>query len=107
MRFLKWTIGSKLWFLMFLTVLLTVSMQYLNYQSTVSLSTRVRDLGRHQLPNVRVMTLADMMHDGIRASVYSGIVTQIRKANSDDYAEARKEFAEYSENIQKYIKSLQ
>jgi methyl-accepting chemotaxis protein len=59
-----------------------------------------------QLPAVRNMTLADMMHDGLRAVVLEAKLGAMEK-NSEQIADAQKEFTEMSGNFKEYMQNLE
>jgi methyl-accepting chemotaxis protein len=70
-----------------------------------SLTSGVEDLALVQLPAVRNMTLADMMHDGMLACVYRGLYA----ARTDDGPAARAaltETREFAQNFRGYVAAI-
>ena len=66
MSFKNWTVGKKLWFLAAMSFLILATAEIFNNYNTHKLSTKLNEVAHTQLPSVRNMTLADMMHDGLR-----------------------------------------
>jgi methyl-accepting chemotaxis protein len=100
-----WTIGKKLWVLAIFNATVLCIVGGLAVKTTMDLSARVKNLGEVQLPVVRSMTMADMMHDGLRAVVYRAIIAHQRH-NAEDLEESAKEYAEFSANIRKYLDAI-
>jgi methyl-accepting chemotaxis protein len=101
----NWTIGRKLWLLSFLfifTIVVVASVSAWNLLRVVGYLDRVVD---DQLPAVRNMTLADMMHDGIRANVFHAIITSGSK-DPQKLKEVKDEAAEFATNIKEYLGNL-
>lgn len=92
----KMTIETKLRLLMLFLVLTLVSFSILSFWSSHKFVDQINDLGEVQLPGVSNISLADMMHDGIRANVNHAIL--IAKTNDP---EERKEVKE--ESVQSHI----
>lgn len=91
-------VGRLLWILTLMSALVLISVEVFNSMTIRKLTSHLTDVGRTQLPAVRAMTLADMMHDGLRAVVYRSIIA----SQTNDQAElevAFKEYQEFSENI--------
>lgn len=76
------------------------------YRGISDLNTRVHDLGEVQMKVMRNITLADMMHDGLRAIVYKAI---LGSQNNDAtlVKEAREEVKEFSENFKIYLSEVE
>lgn len=99
------TIGKKLWLttgVLFLIILIT---GMASYNSTRKLVEDIRRLGGTELPAVRSMTLADMMHDGIRAVIFHSIIVSASK-NQEDMKEVVDEFDEFSKNIREHLEAI-
>lgn len=105
MGFNNWTVAKKLWLLSILTTIVLCSVQAFNMFTIRELSSRLLDIGLTQLPVVRSMTLADMMHDGLRAVVYRSLIASINQ-NGVELEEATQEYAEFSEAIEKDLQDI-
>lgn len=101
----KWTVGKKLWLLASLSLGVLVMIVFLNNRTIRDLSGELNNIGRTQLPAVRAVTLADMMHDGLRAVVYRAIITAQTK-DAEAFVETKKEYAEFSKEIREHLQSL-
>ena len=77
----------------------------LGYVVKRNLATDMHNLGYVQLVAVRNMTLADMMHDSLRAVVYRAIVAK-QNGQAEDLEEAKIELKEISSNLNEYIGAL-
>lgn len=106
MYFKNWSVTRRLWILsavMIFNVLVAGGIQwYGNYalrSSLVSISER-------DLPGIRLMTLVDMMHDGIRAAVFKALYFHSKGVESEVLA-AKKELDEFSKNMREYIGGLE
>lgn len=106
MSFKNWTVGKKLWFLATMSFLILATAEIFNNYNTHKLSTKLNEVAHTQLPSVRNMTLADMMHDGIRATVFRAILA-MKDENKQELVEAEKEYKEFSENIVKYLNNIE
>ncbi len=78
---------------------------YAAYKEEILLS-QLNDVSLVQLPAVRNMTLADMMHDGLRGVVYSSLVAAQAK-NIEELKEIRTECDEKSSDFEKYLNILE
>ncbi|OQW46921.1 MAG: hypothetical protein A4S09_03170 [Proteobacteria bacterium SG_bin7] len=67
---------------------------------------QLNDVTSVQLPAVRSMTLADMMHDGLRGVVYSALVAA-QKGRLKDLKQIQEECSEKSETFEKYLNELE
>lgn len=100
------TIGTKLRLLMIFLVLTLFTMSAISFWTSNKFVNQVNDLVDVQLPGVSSMTLADMMHDGIRANVYHAILVA-KSTDAKEKEEVKKESLEFAENINNYINDLQ
>lgn len=100
------TLRKRLLFLCggFLLVLTGVST--LSYFNSTSLMRQFDNVANVQLPAVRNMTLADMMHDGLRSVVLASLLAAERQ-QQDQMQEILKETDEKSEEFQTYLKALE
>ncbi len=102
----QWSVRKQLWLLASVSLLVLSSIEIYNSIVVRQLSDRLADIGGTQLPAVRSMTLADMMHDGLRAVVFRSILA----AQSKDMTEleaAENEYKEFSENIIQYLSDIE
>ena len=74
-------------------------------KGTHDLDNDIQDIGQTDLPAVRNMTLVDMMHDGLRAVVYKSIIAS-QTNNEEMKNESREEIKEFSDNMKKYLSTL-
>lgn len=77
----------------------------LAYWSRTGLASELNSVGRVQLVAVRDMTLVDMMHDGIRATVYRARLAAIEKQEAERAA-AAEELSEMSKNMRTYLAEM-
>jgi methyl-accepting chemotaxis protein len=101
----NWSIKSKLILLCSSLVVVILLVGGIEYYGSKKLSAQIEDFNTNQLPAVRNMGLADMMHDGMRAIAYRAIYV-----SGGDDLEQKKEIAEElkeaSENMNKYISEI-
>ncbi len=102
MNFKNWTFGKKLWFLTFTSLIILVVIEISNTRNTNALTEKLMDMGHNQLTAVRSMTLADMMHDGIRAVVFRGLLASYNQ-DYKEFQESKTELEEFSKNIVQYL----
>lgn len=101
----SWPISRKMWLCTGFLLTSVLVLGAVAWKSPRGLISKINELANTQLPAVRLMTLADMMHDGIRASVYSSFLA------ADGYqvgemAEIKKELTEFSKDIRSHIEGL-
>ena len=76
-----------------------------NYYFTQKLNHSIEVVGKVELPVIRLMTQAGMMHDAMRAAVFASIVfaeeTEKAQAAKDEYEEFSKNFFSYLSEIEK------
>lgn len=99
-------LGSKLKVLMFFLVITLVGTAVLSFWIANNFVAQIKDLSEVQLPGVSNMTLADMMHDGIRANVLSAILASKQK-NPEEIKSIKSESVEFAQNIRNYVHALQ
>lgn len=104
-KFENWTIGKKIYSLVAVLLLNLIIVGVFNYNSSSQLSWQLKDVTQTQLPAVRNMTLADMMHDGLRSVAYHAIIVGASK-NESELKEVREEFEEFSKNINDYLNNI-
>lgn len=101
----NWSFSRRLYALCGFLILCLCTVGALSYRGMSHLSTQLVDVSDVQLPAVRNMSLADMMHDGLRASVLRSIVM----SESGDVAEQKlaiDEFHEMSANLRTYLANI-
>ena len=93
---------------LWLTAMLAANFIILGCIASYTLSKSRTDLinvGYTQMPAVRLMTLADMMHDGIRAVVFRGFLVE-QQHDTKELANVKNELTEFENNISKHIEDL-
>ena len=100
-RSVKYMLGALTTFLLFISA----AEMFVSIRGTKGLSHYLHDTVSNQLPAVRLITLCDMMHDGLRAVVYSSIVVAASKDESKK-AEVTTELKEFSDNFTTYLAEL-
>lgn len=100
------TVGAKLRLLMIFLVITLVITSVISFWTSNRFVNQVGDLVEVQLPGVSNMTLADMMHDGIRANVYRAILVSHSKDEAE-LKEVRDEAKEFADNIRNHVAELQ
>ncbi|MFZ4715617.1 MAG: HAMP domain-containing methyl-accepting chemotaxis protein [Bacteriovoracaceae bacterium] len=100
---LNWGINKKLWFLTSFIILNIIIFAGTNYYFLGKLSNTINELGQKQIQSVRNMTLADMMHDAIRAEVFGAILA---KGNPEKIKESKVAFDELSTNFINYLNQV-
>ena len=93
--FKNFTVAAKIWFLSALLLVNLLVVGGLGYWNSGRLTSQLNAIADIHLPAVRLMTLTDMMHDGIRANVYAAIVNSGSRNEAEMKAvlEERDEFA--------------
>ena len=99
------SVKFKLRFLMVLLVVIFTTIAYISFTSINKFSSQITNLGDIQLPAVSNMILADMMHDGIRATVYRAILIS-KQSDQATIKEVKDESVEFTNNINQYISEL-
>lgn len=105
MKTKTWTVGKKLWLLSVLTSAVLILVQVFNVGTIRDLTESVDGLGSISLPSVRYMTLVDMMHDGIRATVFRSFVVA-SSGSEEQKKEVQLELQEMTQNIDEYFNVL-
>lgn len=101
-----WTVGTKIWLLSGVLLLNLLVVGAVAYWNSNTLTAELTQMAEVQLPAVRTMTLADMMHDGIRANVLSSIIVS-GASDADEIRAVRQESEEFAKNIVDYLAVLQ
>ncbi len=98
------SIKIKIAGLMILFISMFVISGLVSYASIKGQDRSLRDVAEVQLPAVRLMTLADMTHDGLRAVVYRALFEGDRK---DAREEIKTELDELAANFREHLSSLE
>ena len=101
----KWSIRTKLILLSGSLLTCLTLIAGLSYFAGVAIRQEIVDLAETQLPAVKNMTLADMMHDELRAIVFHGFFVA-DGGTSEAKREVAAEFKEAAANFEMYMKSL-
>jgi methyl-accepting chemotaxis protein len=100
-----WSIKAKLNVLSISLLGLLGIVGGVEFLGSTKLVKTLNNLGSVQLPAVRNMTLADMMHDGLRAVVYRALIAA-DGATEEERKEISEESKEMSENFNTYISAI-
>lgn len=103
---MKLTLKKQLWLLCVGFVIVLAGVSTLSFINSTSLMGQFDNVANVQLPAVRNMTLADMMHDGLRAVVLASLLAS---ENNDAKAleEIKKESEEKAADFKKYLAVLE
>lgn len=100
------SIIRRIWLLSFTLIGLSLLLGAVSFQKSGQILKNLDNVSQTQLPAIRNMTLADMMHDGLRAVVFNALYAMEDK-KSEELAELIKEADEKSQNFSNYLTSLQ
>ncbi len=100
------TVGTKIKLLMGFLIITLMTTSGLSFYMSERFTNQINDLGEVQLPGSGHMNLADMMHDGIRANVYSAIL-EAKSENSEIKKGIKEESKEFANSIQEHIQGLE
>ena len=99
------SIGKKLAFLTGVLLVVLLLSGLLSYRAISNLSEQQENLGHVQIVAVRNITLADMMHDGLRSLLYMALVAA--ETNNDGEKQSiTKEFKEFSTSFKTYLDNV-
>lgn len=88
-----------------LLLLISAVEMMISVRGTKELAQYLHDTVDNQLPSIRLITLCDMMHDGLRAVVFNSIISSMAK-NEEAKLEIKEELQEFSANFISYINEL-
>lgn len=100
------SIRLQLWFYSSVMILTIIAIGGISIQKEQTLLEQLNNVSLTQMPAVRYMTLADMMHDGLRGVVFSAIVAAQNK-DQEALKEAVGECDEKANDFEKYLNSLE
>ncbi len=101
----KSTVIENLWFLTAILLLNLCVMGGVGYWNSSRLSIILNEISETQLPAIQTMTLADMIHDAIRATAFHAIVIG-RSGSAGEKDEVRAEAKEFEDKINGYLLTL-
>lgn len=96
---------KKIWLLSFVLIGSSLILGAISFQKSGNILSNLDNVSQVQMPAVRNMTLADMMHDGLRAVVFNALFAAEEK-NVDELKELTKEVEEKSQDFSKYLSEL-
>ncbi len=102
---MNWTISKQLWGYTFVTLSIVGILGFINARKAEQLVSQLDELALTQIPAVRNMTNADMMHDGLRGVLYNAFFIAI-SGTKEELAEIKKETEEKIGDFKKYISAL-
>lgn len=100
------TLKKQLWLLCggFLAILFLVSV--ISFLNSTTMKSQFDDVADVQLPAVRNMTMADMMHDGLRSVALAAIIAG-NQADKTELMEIKKETEEKAKDFATYLGELE
>ncbi|MEK2643898.1 HAMP domain-containing methyl-accepting chemotaxis protein [Bdellovibrio sp. BCCA] len=87
-------------------LLVLIGIGSLSFINSTRLMTQFDNVANVQLPAVRNMTLADMMHDGLRSVVLASLLSA-ESGEASELKNIQKESEEKSEEFKKYLSALE
>ena len=74
-------------------------------QGSNSLTKNLKNISEVQMPSIRLITLLDMMHDGLRAVVFHSLLVSASK-DEDQSVIVKEELKEFTANFHEYLSTL-
>ncbi|KAB8040899.1 hypothetical protein GCL60_02925 [Silvanigrella paludirubra] len=105
MRKSIWTIRKRLWTLSSIMIILIFCIGIIPFQLNKFYNEKINKLSSEIIPAIKNLTLADMMHDGIRANIF-GIIMASESKNYEKLKELSEEEKEFKSNFLNYLNSL-
>jgi methyl-accepting chemotaxis protein len=96
---------KKIWLLSLVLIASGLILGAVSFFKSGQILGHLNNVSNTQLPAIRNMTLADMMHDGLRAVVYNSLVAADAN-NTDELKELKAEADEKGADFAKYIMNL-
>ena len=90
MRNSIWTIRKRLWTLSSIMIILIFCIGIIPFQLNKFYNEKINKLSSEIIPAIKNLTLADMMHDGIRANIF-GIIMASESKNYEKLKELSEE----------------
>ncbi|WP_374027838.1 methyl-accepting chemotaxis protein [Bdellovibrio bacteriovorus] len=103
---MSWTLRKRLLFLCGGFIVVLVGVAVLSYVNSTTLMNQFDNVAKVQLPAVRNMTLADMMHDGLRSVVLASLLAA-ESNEADNLKAIAQETEEKAGDFQRYLQALE
>ncbi len=103
----RWSVQRKLFILSGFLMAIIVAVGGVGKYATTVLSKDLEIFDSVHLPMIRNMTLADIMHDNLRATAYHAILVSIQGINTENKQIVQEEFDTSSKSIIKYIDEVE
>lgn len=103
---MKLAIRYQLWLILIVFIGPFIAIGAVSLYNTKSMQAQIKQVTEHNLPAVRNITLADMMHDGIRAVVLEAMLSSERN-EKDKLEELSKEVHEKGNDFISYVEELE
>ncbi|MBC7533248.1 MAG: MCP four helix bundle domain-containing protein [Oligoflexus sp.] len=101
----RWTIGKRLTFLASINFIILLTVTFLFSLTIQKLSNQVLNIRQIQIPAIRAMSTTDMIHDGLRATVFRAFDGFYEK-NAAEVKEAKEECQEFSKEMALQLKKI-
>ncbi len=101
----RWTIGKRLSLLAVLNFLILLTVTILFNINIQSLGSQLVAIGSVQIPAIRALSTTDMIHDGLRATVFRAFVGYYEK-NSEEIKNAKEECEEFTVEIKSQLEKI-
>lgn len=105
MKKIIWTINQRLWTLAILMITLIFCIGIIPFQINKFYNGKVNNLSTEIIPAIKGITLADMLHDGIRANILAFIMAYESK-NYERIKELSEEEKEFKEEFISHLNEL-
>lgn len=105
MRNINWTIRKRLLLLSSIMILLIFIIGIIPFQLNNFYNDKINKFSSEIIPAMKNLTLADMMHDGIRSNIY-GIIMAAESKKVDRIKELVEEQKEFKEKFLNYLNNL-
>jgi methyl-accepting chemotaxis protein len=102
---MKLTLKQQLLFICISFLIVLVSVTALSFVNSTILEKNFDNVADVQLPAIRNMTLADMMHDGLRSTVLAALIASEEK-NEEDLKSVQEEVKEMAKDFSTYLGNL-
>lgn len=105
MKKIIWTINQRLWTLAILMITLIFCIGIIPFQINKFYNAKVNNLSTEIIPAIKGITLADMLHDGMRANILS-IIMAYESKNYERIKELSEEEKEFKEEFISHLNEL-
>lgn len=103
----NWTIKSQIMALGGFLLAMIAILSIVQIAASSQVNSKYEEVSDVHLPAVRLMTLTDMMHDGIRAVVYKALFLSHSEMSQQDKSELADELKEFTDNIKNYLAQIE